>query len=597
VDGWLLLTRLALNTAIAVGADCCFLPERPPPMNPDRYGKDWAKEMCDIIKVNRMKGNRKSLVIVCEGAIDVDLNHISPDDVKKILENNLHLDTRVTTLGHVQRGGSPCAFDRYLGTVQGIEAVESVLRSTKETPAPMIGMRNNKIISVPLMDAVKLTKEVSESIKKKDFKHAMELRDPDFNSSYNAYIESSLFASDEVLGANAAKDPKKKKRIGVIHVGAPAGGMNAATRVLVRLCLTRGHTPVAIKNGFTGLINNEVEEFQWEDVRGWQTTGGTQLGTNRSHPSLTTLINSFECPKDVDSFVDSGKIAYCLQKHEIDCLVVVGGFEAFSSVLCLSELRCMYPALCIPIIQIPATISNNVPATDYSLGSDTALNVIVQACDSIRLSANASRKRVFCIEVHGGNCGYLATLSGLNVGATAVYIPEETLTLKTLSQDVEYMKSRYQEESEKGFVNEGRVILRSQNCKPKCYSTKFISDMLQHEGKGCFDSRESVLGHLQQGDVPSPLDRIRATRMAVFAIDFFEQLCAESTDVDFMGKMASGRETRSAVIVGIQGADLVATPISAAKLMANMELRTVTDNWWMPLMKTIRVLGKRDLKK
>jgi 6-phosphofructokinase len=101
-------------------------------------------------------GNRKSLVIVCEGAIDTELNPIKCDAVKKALEKNLGLDTRVTTLGHVQRGGSTCAFDRYLATVQGVEAVEAVLRSTRDIPAPMIGMSHNEIISVPLMEAVKL---------------------------------------------------------------------------------------------------------------------------------------------------------------------------------------------------------------------------------------------------------------------------------------------------------------------------------------------------------------------------------------------------------------------------------------------------------
>lgn len=149
--GW-----LALMAAIAVGADCVFLPERPPPFNQEKYGKNWEEEMCDIVSRNRASGNRKSLIIVAEGAHDCDLNPIKSDTVKKVLEKNLKLDTRVTTLGHVQRGGSTCAFDRYLATVQGEEAVEAILRSTRDTLAPMIGMSHNEIISVPLMEAVKM---------------------------------------------------------------------------------------------------------------------------------------------------------------------------------------------------------------------------------------------------------------------------------------------------------------------------------------------------------------------------------------------------------------------------------------------------------
>ena len=189
--GW-----LALMAAIAVGADTVFLPERPPPMNQQLYGNDWKQEMCDIIKHNRNNGNRKSLVIVCEGAIDRDLNPIKVETVKEVLEKRLQLDTRVTNLGHVQRGGHTCAFDRYLGTIQGYEAVNQVLKASSTTPSPMIGMSNNEITVVPLMDAVNLTKQVEVAISKKDFSKAMELRDPQFNSAYKSYLESSLsFAS------------------------------------------------------------------------------------------------------------------------------------------------------------------------------------------------------------------------------------------------------------------------------------------------------------------------------------------------------------------------------------------------------------------
>ncbi len=111
----------------------------------------------------RQLGSRKTMVIVCEGAIDRHLNPIKPDYIKQVIDKRLGLDTRVTTLGHVQRGGTPCAYDRYLGTMQGVEAVEAVLRSTPDTPSPMIGMSQNKIISVPLMEAVKLVSTVLES--------------------------------------------------------------------------------------------------------------------------------------------------------------------------------------------------------------------------------------------------------------------------------------------------------------------------------------------------------------------------------------------------------------------------------------------------
>jgi 6-phosphofructokinase len=190
-------------------------------MDVEKYGDDWQSEMCETVGLYRKMGARKTIIIVCEGAIDRHLNPIKPDQVKKVLEERLKLDTRVTTLGHVQRGGTPCAVDRYLATVQGIEAVKAVLRSTPDTPAPMIGIIEGKITTIPLMDAVKLTHEVADAISKKDFAKAMDLRDPMFASSYEAYIESTLRTGPLVR----AVPEKERLRIGIVHMGAPAGKM------------------------------------------------------------------------------------------------------------------------------------------------------------------------------------------------------------------------------------------------------------------------------------------------------------------------------------------------------------------------------------
>ncbi|KAI8913669.1 phosphofructokinase domain-containing protein [Gorgonomyces haynaldii] len=576
--GW-----LALMAAIAVGADAVFLPERPPPLNQEKYGMDWESEMCDMVKQNRLIGARKSMIIVCEGAIDRNLKPIKCDYVKKILEDRLGLDTRVTNLGHVQRGGRPCAFDRYLATVQGAEAVDAVLRSNRNIPAPMIGMSHNKVVCVPLMEAVKLTHSVADAIGKKDFAKAMELRDPDFHSSYNAYIESTQLSQSFVQ-----KLPEDKRlRIGIIHVGAPAGGMNAATRTAARLCIARGHTPVAIKNGFSGLLRGELQELKWGSMIGWQTRGGSELGCNRDHPK--PLPGSrIPLGKGIEDYVDLGMIAYALQKHKIQSLILVGGFEAFSSQLVLTTSREVYPALCIPMIHIPATVSNNVPGTDYSLGSDTALNVIVEACDRIKLSANASRKRVFVVEVQGGNCGYLATLSGLTVGATSTYIPEKGITLSKLQEDVDHMKNRYRFEDEQGIPNEGRLVLRAENTKPEVYSTETVSGIFRAEGEGLFDSRTAVLGHLQQGDTPSPLDRVRATRLATEAIDWIQK----TTEAN--GHFTT--DPRHSVVIGVRGAKISVSPVLDVLQETDMKLRRAKEQWWYPLDLLQRLLAKRDIQ-
>lgn len=583
--GW-----LALMAAIAVGADWVFLPERPPPLTPD--AQSWEDEMCSRIQMQRSLGNRKTIIIVCEGAIDRQLKPIKSDYIKSVIETKLGLDTRVTNLGHVQRGGTPCAFDRYLGTVQGVEAVEAVLRATPTTPSPMIGLSQRKITCKPLMEAVRLTHTVSEAISKKDFKRAMELRDPDFNAAYEAFVQSTVLASEP---GGAVKDGAKRLRIGILHVGAPAGGMNAATRTAVRLCLNRGHTPLGIYNGFSGLVSEQVKPLTWQMVSGWTVRGGSELGTNRDQPAPLQGTSIFENSgmstgngsngrSSDGKLIDLGLIAYHLQKHRIDALLVIGGFEAYTSLLVLSEAQHAYPAFAIPMVHLPATISNNVPGTDYSIGSDTALNAIVEACDRIKQSAAASRSRVFVVEVQGGNCGYLAVLGGLATGATTVYIPEEGITLDMLSGDVRQLCRRYAAEAKLGVPSEGRVILRNEATSKNTYTTEVISSILRAEGTGLFDSRTAILGHLQQGGIPSPLDRIRAVRFAVNCIDWIESQAVVTHYPPIGHKNIS--------VIGIRGAEMLFTPVRELVKETNLKKRKGKDAWWIELKGLISIMSK-----
>jgi 6-phosphofructokinase 1 len=177
--------------------------------------------------------------------------------------------------------------------------------------------------------------------------------------------------------------------------------MNAATCAAVRYCIKQGHTPLAVHNGFRGLLDDNIHELSWLGVDGWTARGGSELGTNRTLPD-----------------VDLGAVASRFQEHNLHALLLIGGFEAFNAVLILDNARKLYPSFNIPMAHLPATISNNVPLTEFSLGTDTSLNALVDACDSIKQSASASRNRVFVVETQGGKCGYIATM-----GALAVCIP------------------------------------------------------------------------------------------------------------------------------------------------------------------------------
>lgn len=223
-------------------------------------------------------------------------------------------------------------------------------------------------------------------------------------------------------------------------MGAPAGGMNGATRTAVRYCLERGHAPLAINNGFPGLLEDSVTQLSWLRVDNWMTRGGSELGTNRTLPNI-----------------DLGAVASKFQRHQFDGLFMIGGFEAFSALLILEQGRDSYPAFNIPMVHLPATISNNVPVTEFSLGSDTSLNALVDACDSIKQSAQANRNRVFVVETQGGQCGYLATLGALAVGASIVYTPEVGINLDLLRTDINFLKTRYALDV-KG-KSEGRLVI------------------------------------------------------------------------------------------------------------------------------------------
>ncbi|KAI9597681.1 phosphofructokinase-domain-containing protein [Syncephalis fuscata] len=552
--GW-----LALMASIATGADFLFVPERPPP-------KNWEEVICESLLQNRQLGKRKLIVIVAEGAIDSDLNPIKASYIQKVLTEKAGLDTRVTTLGHIQRGGVPAAFDRFLATMQGVEAVRAVLLSTPDTPSPMIGINENKITSSPLVEAVKLTHEVMKAIEEKDFKRAMDLRDSEFSSSHAAYEAITLTRNVTDL------TPNNGLRIGIMHVGAPAAGFNAATRAAVRFALKQGYQPFAISNGFPGLMRGEVKKFGWMDVDGWQVRGGSELGTNRFQPD--------------DDF---GRVAYQMQRFDLQALMIVGGFEAYTALYALQQQRPHYPAFCIPMIHLPATLSNNVPGTEYSLGCDTAMNVIVESCDRIKQSATASRRRVFVVEVQGGECGFLATMAGLAAGATCVYIPEDGISLSRIQSDVQHLIRLYSLPGNKG--RQGTIVLRTEAAS-STYTTNVLADIFKEEAHNLFDARTSVLGHLQQGGTPSPLDRIRATNLAVRCVEWLAKMAKEETPAHSPYPVYTTSDVTAAV-VGICSSNVVYSPITQLwDEETDRAHRRAIHQWWRPLSTLIRVFAK-----
>ncbi|KAI9568228.1 phosphofructokinase domain-containing protein [Boletus coccyginus] len=551
--GW-----LALLAGVSGGADFIFIPECPLEANL------WEDHMCETIKRHRQIGKRKTIVIVAEGAHDANLQPIRADYVKDVLTERLQLDTRVTTLGHTQRGGKPCALDRTLPTLQGVEAVNALLEATPDTPSYMIGIRENKITRVPLMEAVAMTKAVADAIAEKDFAKAMSLRDPEFVQSLDNFLTTSTLYTEKQLPEG------QRMRVAIMHVGAPAGGMNAATRAAVRYCIKQGHTPLAVHNGFRGLLDDNIHELSWLGVDGWTARGGSELGTNRTLPD-----------------VDLGAVASRFQEHNLHGLMLIGGFEAFNALLILDNARKFYPSFNIPMVHLPATISNNVPLTEFSLGSDTSLNALVDACDSIKQSASASRNRVFVVETQGGKCGYIATMGALATGASFVYTPEQGMDLDLLRDDVKFLKLRYGLDA-KG-KSEGRLVIRNESAST-VYTTDVITRMFKEEGGTLFDSRSASLGHTLQGGVPSPMDRARATRLSLRCMLFLEDHHARLQAQPGRVKVAP---EESAAVITIQGSALEWVPVQAMVKHADMKNRRGKKMWWTGVKDLVEALSGR----
>ena len=277
-------------------------------------------------------------------------------------------------------------------------------------------------------------------------------------------------------------------------------------------------------------------------------------------------------------------IADLVKKYEFDGLFIIGGFEAFHAVSQLRKAREKFPSLCIPLVLLPATISNNVPGTEYSLGSDTCLNELVNYCDKIKQSASATRRRVFVIETQGGRCGYVATLSGLSVGASAVYIPEEGISLEMLNADVLHLKEVFK--NDRGQSRAGRLFLVNEKAS-KVYDAKLIANIIREEAHDRFESRESIPGHVQQGGVPSPMDRCRAVRLAIKCMQHLEGFGPAAHD-------RTATDPLGASVIGIQGSEVVFTPMKALEEQGtDWPNRRPKAAHWLAMRDVVDILGGR----
>jgi 6-phosphofructokinase 1 len=531
---------LALTAGLATAANWLLIPEHPP------EGEDWAQKMCTAMRAGHEIGRRQSLVLVTEGARSSDGEPITSERVKQVLEEQLGEDTRVTILGHVQRGGAPSAFDRYLATVLGHAAVERLLADPPDATPQLIGIRGNEVASSPLVECLDRTREVAERIAQQDYEGATLLRGGSFHES------QVILSTMQQAAPRPTAQGRRRFRLAVLHGGGPAPGMNTAVRAAVRLGLNRGYSVLAVKNGFLGLRNGDIHEMDWMSVSGWVSEGGADIGTNRYVPDEPAIA----------------QIAKQIEAHRIDGLLMAGGWAGYQAAHLLHTHQRKYASLDIPIVCMPMTINNDLPGTELTIGSDTALNSIVSDVDKIRQSAVASR-RVFVVEVMGHDCGYLALMSGLATGAERIYLPEEDIGLNDLSVDVHNLAEGFRSGKRLGLV------IRSEHADP-VYTTGLITSVFQKEGGDLFDARPAILGHVQEGGDPSPFDRVQATGLTAHSIQYLAE------------QLESGG--RASAMIGFQSGRLQFTDLTSYPKLIEETVQRPREQRWMGLMPIAEIM-------
>ncbi|HSP59958.1 MAG TPA: 6-phosphofructokinase [Ornithinimicrobium sp.] len=552
---------LALMAAVAGGSDAVLVPEGPP-------ADGWQGGLVASIERTRATGQRDSLVIVAEGATDQAGRAITSAAVAEALGERMGERARVTILGHVQRGGRPSAYDRWMPTLLGYAAVRQLVHAPADAPSQIIGVRHNRVALVPLSEAVRDTNAVKTALESRDFDAARQARGSSFGTLSRLYAQLSQPPADLVEGrphasraftggaATHATEPSgPRPRIGVLHVGGLAPGMNTAVRALVRFGLTDGLDVLGVEDSLAGLTRGRVRELGWAEVDDWVGRGGAFLGTRRHVPTAAELP----------------ALADAVARHRFDALVLVGGLDAYRAAETLEQGAAEHPPLRIPVVCLPASIDNNLAGADLSVGADTALNTIVESLDRIRTSASATQ-RCFVAETKGGRCGYLTMMAGLASGAERVYLPEDRLRISDIAADAARMSRSFAE---------GRrlyLVLRNEMASTH-YTTDLVARVFEEEGGDLFDVRSTVLGHVQDGGDPTPFDRLLATRLARLALDEVARQRADGAP--------------GACAVGEVGGRATVTSMRRFAELTDLDAGRPLDPWWTQLRPVIAVVSDR----
>jgi len=334
------------------------------------------------------------------------------------------------------------------------------------------------------------------------------------------------------------------KRVALLTGGGDCPGLNAVIRAVTRRSLDRGYEVVGAREGWRGLVEGRFQPLDDRTISGILPRGGTILGTTRTNP-----------------YKEEGgveRVLANLAAEGLDALVAVGGEDTLGVASRLHEEHGF------PVVGVPKTIDNDLSATDYTFGFDTAVTIATEAIDRLHTTAE-SHNRVMVVEVMGRHTGWIAVMSGMAGGADVILIPEHPITIEEACADIERRHARGKDFSIV-VVSEGYELTYASGETQQIAQEPAATDQFGHvrlggvghvlateiESRTGFETRVTVLGHVQRGGTPTPRDRILATRYGLQAADLVH-------------------EERWGTMAALRGDDIVAVPLREAVA----ELKTV----------------------
>ncbi|MDD5005631.1 MAG: ATP-dependent 6-phosphofructokinase [Candidatus Omnitrophica bacterium] len=295
-------------------------------------------------------------------------------------------------------------------------------------------------------------------------------------------------------------------KIGVLTGGGDCPGLNAVIRAIVRKSVNKNHQVVGIKNGWKGLIDGEYEELNINNITGILHRGGTILGTSRTNP--------YKKEKGVE------KVKESLNKLKLDALIAIGGEDTLGVAYKLIKDGIKN------IVGVPKTIDNDLSATDYTFGFDTAINIVTECIDRLHTTAE-SHHRIMVVEVMGRHAGWIATEAGMAGGADMILIPEIPIDIKEICAAIKKRHERGRTFSiivvaEGATFKQDDMVLQEEK-KDEFGHVRLggIGQILAEKIEKItgYETRVTVLGHIQRGGSPTAFDRILGTRFGLKAVD------------------------------------------------------------------------------